>query len=300
VECLARVNSVQNIPAFIQALDGAFAWEFARRPLDVFELIAFWKTNERIGSLTELVEFDVTTKLRPRTNRDEHPLSEAEASVGATWLAAANLFCRKFSFFVTDDASADAEALNPAACLPANWREEQTRALVNRAIFDSAVYGHFRFHHRRIAEFLAAKWLNIRMESGCPLNELEQLLVADVRGQKVARPAMRPIAAWLCVGTSRWNQLVRALVVEVDPEIHLNFGDAANLPTEYRRQVLRSLAAGSKGRRRTWLQTSHDALARFADAALASDIRELILDRTLAVDFRIEMLEIVRHGRLVD
>src|SRR6266700_3273967 len=103
---------------------------------------------------------------------------------------------------------------------------------------------------------------------------------------------MRPIAAWLCAGNGRWNPLVRALVVEVDPEIHLNFGDAANLATEYRRQVLKSLTARPKQRRRTWLQTSHDSLARFADAALAPDIRELILDRTLAVDFCIEMLEI--------
>lgn len=55
VECLARANSVQNVPAFIQALDQAFAWEFARRPLDVSELIAFWKANGRIGWLTELV-----------------------------------------------------------------------------------------------------------------------------------------------------------------------------------------------------------------------------------------------------
>lgn len=300
VECLARASLVQNVPAFIQALDQAFAWEFARRPLDVSGLISFWKTNGRVGSLTELVEFDVATKLRPRANRNEHQLSEAEALVGATWLAAANLFSRKFSFLVTDDASADTEALNPAACLPAEWLEEQVRALLNRAIFDGAVYGHFRFHHRRIGEFLAAKWLAARVANGCPQNELEHLLVANVRGEKIFRPSMRPVAAWLCIGNDRWNHLVRNLVVEVDPEVHLNFGDAAKLPIEYRRRVLRSLAVRSKQRKRTWLQTSHDSLARFADVSLAADIREFILDKTLALDFRVEMLEIVRHGRLTE
>lgn len=45
VECLARANAVQSVTAFVQALDRAFAWEFARRPLDVSELIAFWNAN---------------------------------------------------------------------------------------------------------------------------------------------------------------------------------------------------------------------------------------------------------------
>ena len=56
----------------------------------------------------------------------------------------------------------------------------------------------------------------------------------------------------------------------------------------------------SRGRRRAWLETSHDCLARFADPTLSQDIKALILDRTLAVDFRIEMLEIVRLAQLVE
>ncbi len=298
VESLARAKSFQNTPEFIQALDRSFAWEFARRPLDVSELIAFWKTKKRIASLTELIEFDVATKLRSRDTRDDHPLSEAEALTGAMWLAAASLFCRKFLFLVTDDRSVDADALSPAACLPCTWRDYQTRALLNRALFDSAAYGRIRLHHRRVAEFLAAKWVTQRLDHGCPLPELERLLVENVRGRRVFRPAMRPIAAWLCTGSSRGNQLVRELVSEVDPEIHLNFGDPAALSLEYRRRVLNALAGRSKERRRMWLRTSHDSLARFADPALESDIRALILDRSLATDLRIEMLEIVRHGNL--
>src|SRR5260370_868904 len=93
------------------------------------------------------------SKLRRRDDRDDFSLSEAEALSGATWLAASSLFCRKFSFFVADKVSTDLEALNPIACLPADWTDDQARALLNRAIFDSAVYGRFRFHHRRVAEF---------------------------------------------------------------------------------------------------------------------------------------------------
>ncbi len=300
VECLARAQGVLNVSLFIDALDCAFAWEFARRPLDVSDLIGFWKDRGRIGSLTELVEFDISSKLRPRAGRDELQLSEAEGREGAEWLAAASLFSRKFSFFVPDDNPTESEALNPLDCLPSSWRDDQARALLSRAIFDSAVYGRFRFHHRRVGEFLAAKWIAARMDNGCPQYELEHILVENVRGRKVLRPALRPVAAWLCYGNKRWNQLVRSLIVELDPEIHLNFGDPASLTVDYRRQVLAALAGLSRQRRRTWLETSHDCLARFADQSLSPDIKAFILDRTLAVDFRIEMLEIVRHGRLAE
>jgi hypothetical protein len=299
VERFASANGVADVQAFAQALDRAFAWEFARRPLDVSDLIGFWNANRRIGSLTELIEFDLSSKLRPREGRDEFQLSEAEAREGTEWLAAASVFCRRFSFGVPDDGSTNADSLNPRACLPSHWRDDQTRALLNRAIFDSAVYGHFRFHHRRVGEYLAARWIAARMEKGCPPYVLEHLLVEVVRGRKVLRPSLRSVAAWLCCGSEPWNQLVRSLVVETDPGIHLRYGDPASLSLDYRRQVLSALSLLSKNRRRIWIESSPDCLARLANTALATDIAALILDRGLADDFRIELLDIVRHGRLV-
>jgi len=300
VETLARAHGISNLQEFVGALDRAFAWEFARRPLDVADLIGFWKANGRIGSLTELIEFDVSSKLRPREGRDEHPLSEAEGREGAEWLAAATVFSRTFSFFVPDDGSAGANALNPLDCLPPNWRDGAGRALLTRAIFDSAVYGRFRFHHRRVGEYLAAKWIAVRMEQGCQQYELEQILIENVRGRKVLRPALRSVVAWLCYGNERWNSWVRSLVVEADPEIHLNYGDPSSLSLEYRLQLLARLARLSKGRGRIWIQSEHDCLARLADPVLAPDITSLILDRSLAVDFRIAMLALVRYGRMID
>jgi hypothetical protein len=48
-----------------------------------------------------------------------------------------------------------------------------------------------------------------------------------------------------------------------------------------------------------WLDTTTYCLSRLADSALATDITGLIRDRTLSDDLRIEMLQIVRDGRLV-
>jgi hypothetical protein len=298
VERLARANGVSNVEAFSKELDQAFAWEFARRPLDVSDLVAFWLEKGRIGSLTELIEFDISSKLSPRAGRDEYPLSETEGREGAEWLAAASLFSRRFSFYVPDDGSTDEDSLSPRACLPPNWRDDQMRALLNRAIFDSAAYGHLRFHHRRVGEYLAAKWLAARMDKGCPPRELEQIFVEVVRGRKVLRPSLRSIAAWLCCGNEQWNRLIRNLVTETDPGIHLKYGDPASLSLEYRRQVLSALSHFSKDRKRMWIDSSPDCLARLANADLATQIAELILDRTLAIDFRIELFDIVQHGRL--
>lgn len=298
VERLALSIGATNVKAFVDALDRAFAWEFARRPLDVVDLVGFWNTNDRIGSLTEVIEFDISSKLRPRTDRDEFPLSEAEAHEGAEWLAAATIFCRSFSFRVPDEGATNFDSLDPRACLPSHWRDEQVRALLNRAIFDSAVYGRFRFHHRRIGEYMAANWVADRMQHGCPPYELEQLLTDDIRGCRVLRPSMRSVAAWLCCIGGSWNDFVGRLVIEADPGIHLRFGDPSALPIPYRRQILSALAQMSRKQNRLSIEWSPDCLARLADPSLSAEIAAMISDSGLALDFRVALLDLVRYGRI--
>ena len=298
VEHFAVELRVVNTGKFIDALDRNHAWEFARRPLDVSELLFFWNEKTRLGSLTEIIEFDVRSKLQSRKVRDDYPLSDEEASTGAEWLAAASALSRKFVFKVPEDAPSGEDSLDPSLCLPSHWRNEESRALLGRALFDSATYGRIRFHHRSVAEFLAARWLAKRVDAGCPIYDLENLLVSNIRGAKVLRPALSPIAAWLCCGTERWNQSVRAWVLECEPSIHLKYGDPGSLPVDYRRDVLFALFHQSKGRSRMWLDARPECLSRLADPVLSANISEFIRDPSLSDDFRIQMLEIAIHGRL--
>jgi len=300
VEKYAVARGMSDVATFIKALDAAFAWEFARRPLDVADLVEFWLEHKRIGSLTELIEFDITAKLRSRHGRDDFRLSDGKKLEGVKWLAAASVLSRKFSFFVPDDNPPGADALRPLSCLPVDWSEDEMRALLNRAIFDSAVYGRLRFHHRRIGEYLAAKWLSERMAGGCHPLELERILSASVRGRKMLRPALRSVAAWLCYGDEHWNNDVRRLVLDTDPTIHLNYGDPARLSMTYRRQVLDALAELSKNRKRVWFDSSPESLARIASPSIAPSISKHALNRDLADDFRVELFGIVQHGRLAD
>ena len=84
VRTFAERRGIENPDQFLAELDNHSAWEFARRPLDVLDLAAFWMANRRLGSLTEIIEHDVTTKLRETVERRANfPLSEVCAREGA-------------------------------------------------------------------------------------------------------------------------------------------------------------------------------------------------------------------------
>lgn len=296
VETFAAAQGVSDVEEFIAATDRAHAWEFARRPLDVSDLVAFWKARGKIGTLTELVGFDIATKLRPRSDRADFSLSVEDARDGAQWLAAASAFTRRFTFSVPEDLSTPSTSLDARDWLPASWSSENVRALCNRPLFDGASYGHYRFHHRRVGEYLAASWISDRMQKGCPEEELKGLFFENSRGRFILRPSLAPIAAWLCNGNYRWNQSLRTWVLKAAPGLHLKYGDPKNLGLEYKKQMLLALARTSNGRRRIWLTSSDESLSRLAEAALAPEISNLLLNKDLALDLRMEMVDLVRHG----
>lgn len=298
VERFAQARRVLRASEFLKALDDNHAWEFARRPLDVVGLFDFWQEKNRLGSLSEMVEFDLRLKLQAAERDRNDPISFEEARYGAETLGVATAFCRRFTFKVPDDAFGDTDALDASACLPPRWRKEQVGALLTRAIFDGASYGQVRFHHRRAAEYLAAEWLNERMDRGCPGPELEHLLFDFVAGERVIRPALAPVTAWLCRTGEPWGRDLRGWVLEADPSIHLQFGDPASLPIEYRRKLLYTLVKQSGGRARSWIQTSPDSLSRLADPALANDISTIISNHSVSQDLRSEMIQMVRYGNL--
>jgi hypothetical protein len=287
---------------FVKALDECHAWAFARRPIDVLDLLEYWKAHGSLGTLRELVEFDVENKLRETHERaQEDPLSRQQARQGAMALAAATAFCRRLEFRVPDDALAEPiEAMDSAACLPADWRPELHKALLNRALFDGASLGRIRFHHRRVAEYLAAQWLEERMAQGCPLETLEELLFDLHTRPPVLRPALAPVTSWLACGDQLWNRLVRDTILDADPALFLRFGDPASLALEYRRDLLRRLVELYGGRKRAWIDVEPEALARIADPTLAGSIRDLVADRATSTDVRELLLLLIRYGRLTN
>jgi hypothetical protein len=146
VERLIRETGVAAPEAFLRALDDHHAWEFARRPIDVIDLLGYWSEHHRLGSLVELLEYDVNRKLRETDARaPQDPLCESRAREGAEALAAATMFCRRFSICVRDDADpSKGDSLDAGACLPSDWTFAECRALLVRPLFDSAAFGRIR------------------------------------------------------------------------------------------------------------------------------------------------------------
>jgi len=301
VENYAKAREVPDTQRFLEALGKAHAWELARRPADVNDLLAFWHQVGSLGTLTEILGFVCESQLRKTSDRERNEvLALDRARKGAECLAVATILCRKFIFQIPGETSSPAHAIDALDCLPSDWRNEEVRALLNHALFDSASYGHIRFHHRRISEFLAARWFQGLMEEGCPVSELENLLFETRGSECVLRPSFGPLAAWLCAGAGRWNTAVCRKVIEVAPEILLRYGDPAMLTIADRRALLRALLKKAGGRQRLWWEHDRATLSRLADPALGAEINDLITSPLSGSTLRELGLEIVIAGRLVE
>lgn len=297
VKIFAQSRGVNDVDLFLEALDSQYAWEFARRPVDVTSLLNYWKHHGKLSTLSELVEFDITFKLSEM--RDREFISAEQARLGAEMLAASVIFCRQFNIKISDDVHVPLESgLNPVLCLPQSWTAVTLRALLTRAVFDSACYGHQRFHHRRTAEYLAASWLNRLMREGCPTAVLEELLFKTAEGRRIIRPSVAPVTAWLANGKDPWNQHVREWILDAAPWLHLSLGDPTVLSIDYKRALLRAVVKRYHGRKQVIIDWSSDALNRFANPELAQEISGFISEQAVPEDIRCDLLMLVRHGRL--
>lgn len=301
VALLLEGLQIENADAFLRALNDHAAWDFARRPIDVVDLAQFWTAKGRLGTLTEIIEHDVTFKLRETTpKQNTFALSEAKARQGAETLAAATIFCKTQQFRVPDDAFILTGSLDSRACLTADWVPAETTALLSRPLFDSAAYGQVQFHHRRVAEYLAAEWVRQRMTQGCPTFVLKDELFETVGAELVPRRSLVPIIAWLCAGTERWNDEVRSWVLQSAPEMHLEYGDPGSLSLDFRKALLRAWVESTTGHDRVWVQSSPETLRRLAAPELADLIVELLRDRSKSIDVRSEIVQLIRFGKLTD
>lgn len=260
--------------AFVQEVERQHAWDFARRPLDLLELVALWASSGRLGTRLEQHEANVDAKLRERSGRpDNAMLSPQDAVEGAERLALALALTRTRAIRTPDqplgrDRSA---AVLDAADILTDWSEAKVLALLRRGLFDPATYGRVRFHHRSVQEFLAARRLVALRQRGMPAKSLFRLLFAQTHGTRVLIPSMRPIAAWVAL----WQEDVRREVIAREPEIMLSLGDPESLALPVRREILRAFvnAYGTGGWR--GINVPIDEVRRLATPALEPYILEL-------------------------
>jgi len=275
IQEMASLNGVDDPDTLLADIRARNAEDFARRPQDLIELCSDWREHRRIRTHREQVAHNISTKLKPRTDRLERAqLSPDKALDGACRLALAALLTRKLTIRLSVEADQGGElgiALDPAVVLH-DWTPEERETLLERALFGFASYGRVRFHHRSVVEFLAAQSLETYLAQGMPFKSIKRLLfVETLQGIKVVRPIMRPVAAWLA-GTC---QSIFAEVRDREPEVLFDHADPESLPIPQRIEVLRAYTqfygyGGWRGLHTPRLQTD-----RFASPDLAPHVREL-------------------------
>lgn len=295
ISLYAQQSGVHDASAFLAEIDRQNAWIFARRPLDLAELIAAWTSSGRLGTRTEQHEANIASKLKDAPDRpDRDVLTEVQARIGAERLALALALTRTRTLRSPDqslDIHRTEGVLDPAAILQ-DWTEAERQALLRRALFDPATYGRVRFHHRSVQEYLAAQRLKALREKGMPIKALFRLLFAERYGVEVVFPSMRPIAAWLAL----WDDSVRQELMKREPEALLSLGDPETLSLGARAQLVRKFveAYGQGGWR--GLNIPIDEVRRLAHPELAPLIRELWGEGPTNSDVRELLIELIWQG----
>ena len=294
----AMAQGVEDSMVLLGELKRRNAQEFARRPQDLIELCADWREHRCIRTHRDQVRANVRVKLQPRDGRREvAELSTDKATEGASRLALALSVTRRMTIrhsAASDDVQ-DHAALDPAKILP-DWRQDERRALLERPLFGFASYGRVRFHHRSVAEYLAAERLLALRQRNMPVRALIRLLFAQSHDKTIVLPSKRPIAGWLALSEDRIFEMLR----DHDPSVLVNEGDPESLGVARRIQLLRAYVKryGQGGWR--GLSVPHIQIHRFASPELANALGQLWRKGIENPDVRLTLLGLIAEGPIPD
>lgn len=272
IAVFAKARGIEDSKAFLDAVERADAWSFTSRPQDLEELTEFWIDKGQIGTRLELMRNSIDRRLaeRDQDRADARPLSAEHARQGSRVLAAATTLSQDPTIRVPDGAE-NSKGISIQAVLP-DWNDRDQSTLLSRPIFDEAIYGSVRFHHRSVREYLTAEWFDELLKRETSRRTIETLFFRNQYGLDIVVPKLRPILPWLAI----LDEKIRERVRKVAPEIIFEGGDPSQLPLEVRRYILHEvcgqMADGATGRS----MRDYTAVQRFANSDLTDDVRTLI------------------------
>ena len=300
IQIFVEAKGITDITAFMEAINRADADVFATRPADLPGLIDAWKKKERLGSYSEVVLRNIELKLSEENpiHGPQSPLSQDRALEGVRVLAAAVTLTKYTSILLPDDPVEEAlreKCLDPKEVL-LDWQPAEIRSLLGRALFEEALYGSVRFHHRTAREYLAARWFEELLLKQTNRRGIEGLCFASPYGvlPEVVVPALKPIVGWLAA----WDQRIRERALHIDPKVLLEEGDSSALDIETRTILLKDFASSYEDRNNTPLSLNFREVRRLTDRKLAGVIRELLKTYRTHVDVRRLLLRLIREGRI--
>jgi len=294
IEVFVKARGIKNSKGFLDAVERADAWSFTSRPQDLEELSQFWIDQGRIGNRLELMRNSIDRRLaeRDQNRADARPLSAERARQGSKLLAAATTLAQEPTIRVPDGAE-NSKGIAVQSVL-SDWDDKEQSILLSRPIFDEAIYGAVRFHHRSVREYLTAEWFAELLQRETSRRTIETLFFRNQYGLDIVVPVLRPVLPWLAI----LDEKIRERVRKVGPEIIFEGGDPSQLPLEVRRRILNEVCKLMADNAIGHSIGDYAGVQRFANPDLTDDVRNLIRQYAESEELRAFLLRMVWLGQL--
>lgn len=294
IAMFAMARGIKDSTAFLNAIERADAWSFTSRPQDLEELTEFWNDKGKIGTRLEIMRNSISRRLTERDQRrgDSKPLSAKRTLEGARLLAATTTLSHNQTIRIPDGA-ANLKGISIQSVLP-DWDDKDQATLISRPIFDEAIYGTVRFHHRSVREYLTAEWFAELLERSVSRRKIERLFFRNQYGLDIVSPTLRPILPWLAI----LDEKIRERVHKIAPEIIFEGGDPSMLPLDVRRNILHEVCEQMAEGDPSQSVKDYSAVQRFSNHDLVGDVRILLKKYSGNEDLTSFLLRMVWLGKL--
>ncbi|HUE93128.1 hypothetical protein [Pseudomonas sp.] len=274
IRVFAGHRNTPKIDKLITELQRANLMSLAARPFDLEGILSKWEADQVLGGRLDLLRHSIDLRLNEidADRAQRQPINREKAKCGARVLAAAVILTGEPGIRIPD--STHPESGIDAEAVLGDWQPTEVRALLERGLFNDALYGIVRFRHREVRELLAAEWFLHQLRDGCSRHAIESLFFREQYGHLVIRPRLRPVLPWLIL----FDDEIRRKALEIAPEIAVEGGDVAYLPLSERQMLLHTIVtriAKDEGGRSA---RDNSAIARIAQADLTGDTLRLITD----------------------
>jgi hypothetical protein len=290
----AKAKDIIDDNKFLEEIERQDAWAFTTRPQDLEEIIEFWTDQKRIGTRLELMKHSVARRIKERDEdrAESNPLSLEKVREGILLLAAACTLLHKSTIRVPDGAN-NSKGVDAKSIL-SGWNDKECQILLSRPIFDEAIYGSVRFHHRSVREYLTAEWLFELLKKQGSRQKIENLLFRNQYGMQVVIPSMKPVLSWLVL----FDDKIMQKVYNIEPEIILEGGDPSKLPLETRKDILRTICEKISLGTSSKEIGDHSTVQRFASEDLGDEIKKQITQYKTNNNVLSYLLRLIWQGRI--
>lgn len=160
--------------------------------------------------------------------------------------------------------------------------------VIGSRLFKANGVERFTYLHRRIGEFLGAKWLIKQANT----SRKKKRLLSFFHAYELVPANLRGMHAWLMM-----DHTLALEVIKADPIGILEYGDVDNLSVEQAKVLLSSIENLAENNPRFYKRNSYQIRA-FTTPVILSQIKDILLNYEISFTFRIFLLESIQSFQL--